>query len=242
MPNNYYQLYTLKTDDKLLDFNDAIVYEDFLIRLTFDFWSDGGDLDFQFYNKTDENLIVNLDSTFFIKNYYAYPYFINKYTQHSFLEGYTNNNEKISKMKKVISIENIENFTSQSTSVTKIEERQIIIPPKSYRFVRCDLPISVEYILNKGQRKYPDDYDEITKVTFTKFDTPILFRIRLSYQNSTKSICNSEDFEFYISEITNYPDYLFFIEENSMGFSKDNYKKHKYNFKAANKYYYSYFD
>lgn len=47
---------------------DKYVYEDDNCKVTYDFWAENGDAGFVFTNKTDKNICVNLEKTFFVNN------------------------------------------------------------------------------------------------------------------------------------------------------------------------------
>lgn len=55
--------------------NGGVLYEDTYCAVFYKFWSDGGDAGFEFYNKTDEIIYLDLSKTFFIKNGVAYDYY-----------------------------------------------------------------------------------------------------------------------------------------------------------------------
>lgn len=55
--------------------NGGVLYEDENCAVFYKFWSDGGDAGFEFYNKTDKIIYLDLSKTFFIKNGVAYDYY-----------------------------------------------------------------------------------------------------------------------------------------------------------------------
>ena len=55
--------------------NGGLLYEDDNCAVFYKFWSDGGDAGFEFYNKTDKIIYLDLSKTFFIKNGVAYDYY-----------------------------------------------------------------------------------------------------------------------------------------------------------------------
>jgi hypothetical protein len=55
--------------------NGGVLYEDENCAVFYKFWSDGGDAGFEFYNKTNEIIYLDLSKTFFIKNGVAYDYY-----------------------------------------------------------------------------------------------------------------------------------------------------------------------
>jgi hypothetical protein len=55
--------------------NGGIIYEDDDCAIFYKFWNEGGNPGFEFYNKTDKIIYIDLSKTFFIKNGTAYDYF-----------------------------------------------------------------------------------------------------------------------------------------------------------------------
>lgn len=58
--------------------NGGVLYEDDNCAVFYKFWTKGGDAGFEFYNKTDEIIYLDLTKTFFIKNGIAYDYYEDK--------------------------------------------------------------------------------------------------------------------------------------------------------------------
>lgn len=55
--------------------NGGILYEDDDCAIFYKFWNKGGNPGFEFYNKTDKIIYIDLSKTFFIKNGTAFDYF-----------------------------------------------------------------------------------------------------------------------------------------------------------------------
>lgn len=64
-------------DNNLIN-QDSLFYEDNNCKVFYDFWSDGGNVGFKFYNKSEKDIIVDLEKSFFILNGVAYNYFKNR--------------------------------------------------------------------------------------------------------------------------------------------------------------------
>lgn len=56
----------------------GLIFENSDCALFYKFWSNGGNAGFEFYNKTDQLLYVDLAKSFFIENGIAYNYFLNR--------------------------------------------------------------------------------------------------------------------------------------------------------------------
>ena len=75
---NFVQVYKAMPSDKLVMQDDRIVYEDDNCKITYYLWSEGGNIGFQFFNKTDKNIYVKLEESFFILNGVSYNYYRNR--------------------------------------------------------------------------------------------------------------------------------------------------------------------
>lgn len=65
----YYQVFEVKpVSDNSKVINDTIVFEDNNCIILYDFWKEGGNTGFVFYNKSDSNIYIDMSETFFIKN------------------------------------------------------------------------------------------------------------------------------------------------------------------------------
>lgn len=64
--------------DKTSKTNGGLLYEDANCAIFYKFWGNGGDAGFEFYNKTDQIIYLDLSKTFFIKNGIAYDYYEDK--------------------------------------------------------------------------------------------------------------------------------------------------------------------
>src|SRR5690625_7764154 len=73
---NYYQIYKTKpiSRETNTDGNNPLVYEDENCTISYDFWNHGGNLSFEFPNKTDKTIQLHRDNSFFRKNGIAYDY------------------------------------------------------------------------------------------------------------------------------------------------------------------------
>lgn len=73
----FYQVCTAKSDD-VERRNDSLVYEDGQCIISYNLWGNYGNAGFMFYNKTDENIYIDLHKTSFVRNGYAYDYYKNR--------------------------------------------------------------------------------------------------------------------------------------------------------------------
>jgi len=74
----FYQFYKVSSIDDFSKTNKTLVFEDDNCKVLYDFWGEGGNVGFVFYNKTNENIYVNMKESFFINNGIAHDYFQNR--------------------------------------------------------------------------------------------------------------------------------------------------------------------
>ncbi|KAA6302394.1 MAG: hypothetical protein EZS26_001507 [Candidatus Ordinivivax streblomastigis] len=72
---SYYQVYKVNPTNELSKTANSLIYEDENCKVLYDFWGQGGKVDFLIYNKTSENIYVNKEESFFIYNGIAYDYY-----------------------------------------------------------------------------------------------------------------------------------------------------------------------
>lgn len=196
---NYYQVYKANSENGTFA-KDKIFFEDKNCSVTYNLWAEGGDIGFSIYNKTDNDLTIDLTKTFFVLNGVAYEYFQNRTFSKSSSSGTTLtsypyyyywywNPAKVSGT----------NSTSFSTSFA--EKPELTIPSKTSiniseyhvansRYVKCDL------------EEYPSRRN-VKTLKFDKTNSPFVFYNLITYK--TKSDSSRIENKFYVSEITNLP-------------------------------------
>lgn len=77
---NFVQVMTTEPTAKtsMTKINGGMLYEDESCAVFYSFWSEGGDASFEFYNKTNEIIYVDLEKSFLIINGVALNYFGNR--------------------------------------------------------------------------------------------------------------------------------------------------------------------
>jgi hypothetical protein len=190
----YYQLY--KTSNEGLKKNEkTITYEDEYCQVSYDLWGDGGKIGFHFYNKTDQNIYLNLDESFFILNGNAFDYYKNRSFTNSSGSG---TNLQTTSWPYYSSMGFID---SKGYSVTINEEKVVCVPSKTSKIIS-------EYTINQTPYRdcdllrFPDRKQTAYK-SFNKSNSPYVFSNRIVYrigQNDTnRTVVN----EFYVTEISN---------------------------------------
>lgn len=239
----FYQVYRAVPSDRLMANKDALVYEDENCEVTYNLWSYGGNLDFGFFNKTNENIYVNLDECFFVLNGVARDYYQDREFILSSNVGSKSTHKKGASVELTglnflgliqnnqASAEVSESLMSSSGSSVSIKEKKIItIPPGTLKFI-AEYNITDQLYRDCNLLKYPKR-KQINTLHFKKDDSPFVFGNRITYMVGTSKEPIQLENEFYVSEITNYPekeimdyDYEEFCGEKSM--EKHNFFKIK---------------
>jgi len=214
---NFYQVYRAIPTDKLMADKDALVYEDENCKVTYNLWSYGGNMGFGFFNKTNENIYMNLDECFFVHNGVASDYYMDReFTQTSNVGSKSSRKGGASAaltglnflgliQTNQASAEVSESLMTLSGSSISVKEKKIItIPPGTIKFIS-------EYNINESLYrdcellKYPRR-KHVKTLHFMKEDSPFVFSNRITYQVGESVEPIQFENQFYVSEITNYPE------------------------------------
>ena len=74
----YYQVYKVISADDIITKDQEMVFENADCVIYYDLWDDGGNMSFEFYNKTDHDILINLEHSFFILNGISHDYYKNR--------------------------------------------------------------------------------------------------------------------------------------------------------------------
>ena len=95
---SYFQVYKATSSDKIVLEEKFLVYEDDNCKVTYNFWGEGGNIGFKFFNKTSKNVYLNLEESFFVLNGMSFNYYKNRIFNTSINTGTTSSkNETLSK-------------------------------------------------------------------------------------------------------------------------------------------------
>jgi hypothetical protein len=197
----YYQVYETSTDHGTLS-RDKIIFDDENCSVTYNLWAEGGNIGFSIYNKTENDLTIDLTKTYFVLNGTSYEYFQSRtFTKSANLgttvaslnyPNYYYGNRNVSK---------ISGTVSSGISTTYTEKPELTIPPKTLqtiteyrianvRYANCDLP------------RYPSS-NKIKTLSFDKSNSPFVFYNIITYKIKGESIRIEN--KFFVSAVTNYP-------------------------------------
>ncbi|SHG05855.1 hypothetical protein SAMN05444274_1301 [Mariniphaga anaerophila] len=214
---SFYQVYKAVPTDKSIKTDNYLIYEDDNCKVSYDFWGEGGNIGFYFYNKTNENIYLNLEQSFFVLNGIAFDYYKNRVYTHSTSSGASSvkattasksvtglNYLDLLQTNRIQASNSVGGMTSSGFSISYNEEKVICIPSKTSKVI-------TEYDINESLYrdcdlfKYPTK-KQIKSKSFTKSESPITFSNRITYTVGLSNKLIQFENEFYISEISNYPE------------------------------------
>lgn len=210
----YYQVYDVKSNS-LNQQDNSLVYENEDLKVMYNLWGENGAVGFILQNKTDKDIFVDMDRTFFILNGEANDYFKNReYTtttatttsdafgvSQSYLSnvGYWptryNVPTTVSGISKIIK--------GHSNGVTTKEKPVICIPANSFKVID-EYKVSPNFVLTcNSKTDYP--HTSANVANYSESNSPVKFKNRIAY-SFDKNVNNIKEIEndFYVNAVTNY--------------------------------------
>lgn len=197
--------------------DNDLVYEDENCKILYNLWDNGGDIGFRFYNKTAKNIYLNLGESFFILNGIAYNYYKDRVFTNSKNSGISiSNNTTTSKSvtginyfdliqsNRISSTNSMGGMASSGFSVSYNEEKIICIPSLTSKLI-TEYSINFSVFRDCDLLRYPTKKQIKTKF-FSKLNSPFVFSNRLEYTVGQSGNPEVFENEFYVTEITNYPE------------------------------------
>ena len=222
--NTYYQVYKAEPVGEMKQNADALVYEDNNSRILYNLWEDGGNIGFQFFNKTNEPIFLHLNKSFFILNEVAHDYYLNRETTYSNSSGVSASANSYSAgaitgfnvlnllQTNQVGTGNTAGATASSgKSVSYKEEEIVVIPAKTSKII-MEYDITDTVLRNCDLVLYPKR-KEIQTQRFSATDTPLDFSNRITYSVGQDPELIMLENRFYVSEIANYPEKEITAEE-----------------------------
>ena len=213
--SKFYQIYKVDTISSVSKTGDALVYEDENCKVSYNFWGQGGNAGFYFYNKTAENIYINMEESFFICNGFAFDYYKNRTFTHlqnfslSLLNNQTSNANAILDIGWLFASVSTKSTTTKSqnmssgASISYNEEKIICIPPKSTKII-AEYHITESLYRDCNLFMHPSK-KKIKTSAFLESESPFVFSNKIAYTiGQSENLLQFEN-KFYISEITNYP-------------------------------------
>ena len=204
-PSTFYQIYKTEIAESDNNSNQNLIFQDDSVSFQYDFWSPNGNSGYIIQNNSSQNVYVNLEKSFYVRNGYPTPLFRNreftsskggkivdaKATSNEFAyllgTNYTNNSRS--------NYSSVEAASFSSVSVA--ESKTLIIPPDCFIKVRgfaispslladCDIPMAPK----RGDEKMKKYDEESTPISFSNI---IEYRIEDDIFTTKHS--------FYVSEM-----------------------------------------
>ena len=194
---NYYQIYKAATEEGILT-KEFVKFEDNSCIIYYDLWSNGGDINFYVFNKTDNDLIVDLTKSFFVLNDESIQYFQNRVFTNSTGLGTTISRSYYSSS---YWSRNVTNLSAKSYSTSYSEKPELIIPSKTKTNISV-YNVTDERLTNCNLAKFPSNRDNKV-LNFDKNNSPFIFSNIITY--SSNGVVNRFSNNFFVSEIANYP-------------------------------------
>lgn len=181
-PKYYYQICDVSSDLKK-GYDNAYTFENEQLKISYNFWSNGGSIKFNLTNLSNEMIVLDLSKSFCIKNSIAQDYYQNRiqYTSNAFSF--------------------IELAASTSSSIAYIEPKVIAIPPHSSRIIK-------EFKFLNSHYQDCDLYespskDEESYLTFNTTSSPLIIDNFITYTIGNDSTEHIIENRFYVSRISN---------------------------------------
>ena len=247
---SFYQVYNVKPNQEKITKTDNLFFEDENCKISYDLWANGGNIGFDIYNKTDENVYVNLNESNFILNGFAYDYYKNR----TFTTSESKSASAATTSAGSVAVTGINVYNNIQTNQVKssssanisssvgyavtIKEDSIIrIPAKTTKRI-SEYSINSTRITDCDLKKYPSRKTIKTK-SYSIEQSPIIFSNIITYESKGERIIVQN--EFYVSEIANYPDTEFFEYKYTEYCGKKSMSKTKfYKFYNTDKFYIKY--
>lgn len=209
----YYQVYDVNSES-LKQEDNSLVYENSDMKVMYNLWGENGKVGFILQNKTDKDLFVDMDKTFFILNGEANDYFKNReysasmanaaYFDYSLNKTYSASSgfwptqyyvPMLSVFAKVIK--------GRTTGITTKEKQIVCIPVNAYKVI-SEYNVSPRFVKTCVRSKdFPRNTANVAN--YSESSSPVKFKNRIAYSfdSDCKNLQHVEN-SFYISGVTNY--------------------------------------
>lgn len=213
----YYQVCKVTPDNKTAIGVNSLTYEDDNCKVSYNLWDDKGNVGFVFYNKTDKNIYLNKEESFYIFNGIAYQYFQSRtFTSTRNIGTSATKGASAStsmtginyldllQTNRILATSSVGAVSSTGYSVSYAEEKIICIPSKAAKLI-FEYSITDEIIRDCDLYKYPTT-KQIKTISFNEANSPIKFSNRIAYSIDKSAELMFFENQFFVSEVTNYPE------------------------------------
>ncbi len=221
---SYYQVYSTKSEN-LKKSGNALQFENEYCLITYNLWGNGGNVGFTIYNKTEKNLIVNLEDSYFIMNDLANNYYKNRIYSYSSNSGTSNSNFSTNSTSILLNSlqssssntasrtnassttnsNSIGTLSSRGYSISYNEEKTVCIPSKTAKYIS---EYSITNLLYRDCElvRYPINKSDIKTLNFSKETSPFRFSNIITLKVEDSNTYQKIENDFFVSEIANLPE------------------------------------
>lgn len=242
---SYMQIADVKSS-ALKEQGSSYVYSDKNCKITYNFWSNAGEVSFHVENLTDQILYIDLGKSFFTRNDRAYDYFLNRTFESGKNSSFTSGVGKTASAYgfwgltghagKVSASASLSNTNGSFTS-TKYNEKEILaIPPHSVKNI-AEYDIAGDVIQDCSLALFPKK-GKPQSITYTEDKSPLKFSNYITYKVGENGSLVSLTHDFHVSGYTNY--LLSDTEEKVKVGCKEQREIKVNKYSKATKYYYIY--
>lgn len=207
----FYQVYQVQPVDIICSVTPGgdMVYENQDCRISYNFWSENGAVEFYIYNKTDEILYVDLTKSFFVRNGHAYDYFLNRQwsSSSSISAGSSSATSVTMPFLRNVAVSSADATIAQSSKAYAYVEKPILaIPAHAYKIVN-EYSITDVRFFDCDLDKTPN---ESAAIFYQQDESPLSFGNVISYSVGENGALATIENMFYVSSITNYAEPAFY--------------------------------
>lgn len=238
----YYQLVEVDTKS-MVENGEGISSENKDVKVSYDFWANGGNGSFTVQNNTDKDIFIDLKRSHLIINGFAYTYYQNRNfstPKVSILSSSTDDEIVKQRSIKLPGVSDRKVPIQSADIVSFNEERIICLPPHSSKLVH-GFDLQNEIYRDCALYRFPSS-KQIVSSEFDYSTSPMTYKNRITYSfdESMTTVLNIEN-EFWAKKITNLPENNFVTYE-SIKFCSDSssYKTIAFPNEKPSSYYFKY--
>lgn len=240
---SYFQVYKTVPTEKLVVSDNNLIYEDGNCKVFYNLWSEGGNIGFKFFNKSDKNIYLNLEESFFIQNGISYNYYKSRVFAASTSSGTTASTTKsatgLNSLNGILPVNTAGVTATSGLSVSYNEEKLVCIPSKTFKII-SEYNIHRSFFRDCDLLRYPTK-KQVKSKAFSKEQSPLVFSNRIAYSIGQTDVLIKFENEFYVSEITNYPESeMFEMRYQEFCGQKNTVKQNYFKNVSADKFYIKY--
>lgn len=197
-PSMYYQVYEVKPVDNKNNIGvNKYSYDDCV--LTYNFWGKGGNTGFWLYNKSQEDIYIYMNESFYVVNEVAHDYYKHRSYTHSLSSEF--GTKELGHSSFYNSLTTVSASSTSTNSISTSEAKIICIPSKSSKFIGEYFVVDGPYrdceLLRFPRRKRPSE------LSFSKEESPFVFGNKIRYRVGKAGVLKYIDNFFYVSKIEN---------------------------------------